>query len=296
MPLNPTQKNDDIFDPNEQAFSGDYEHEGNSYTYNSKQDTVQTQEFSPEQYVVPSPPDVSQQAFTGSPMGSGAFIELQEENELPAMEPEVEPEPEPDSRTMYKAHELRYYRFLFDVTTKQVFERILWSSIPYPPRFFQTIGDKPDLYGPFWIATTLIFTIQAMGNITRWFVDDEWTYDFTKLGAATGTIYVYLALASLVMYGITRYFSVPIGLAPIVALYGYSFFLYIPASLLSVVPFVFVRWVVIAIAAILSAAALFSNLYYGASERNIQMLPWLTALAIAHLGFAFACEFYFFEY
>jgi len=32
------------------------------------------------------------------------------------------------------------------------------------PEFLEVTKDKPDLYGPFWIFTTLIFLLTAAGN------------------------------------------------------------------------------------------------------------------------------------
>ena len=49
-----------------------------------------------------------------------------------------------------------YYRQYFDITTQDVLQRILFSFIPYNDKLLQAIGDRPDLYGPFWILTTVI--------------------------------------------------------------------------------------------------------------------------------------------
>jgi len=39
------------------------------------------------------------------------------------------------------------------------------ALIPKKPDFFEISRDNPDLWGPFWIYTSLIFIISAVGNI-----------------------------------------------------------------------------------------------------------------------------------
>jgi len=41
--------------------------------------------------------------------------------------------------------------------------------IPFNPKFFDISHKNPDLYGPFWIYTTLIFVIAASGSLTKYF-------------------------------------------------------------------------------------------------------------------------------
>lgn len=45
----------------------------------------------------------------------------------------------------------------------------MMSAITLRPSFRQVIKDKPDLYGPFWIATTLIVIIVASASLTTFF-------------------------------------------------------------------------------------------------------------------------------
>lgn len=53
----------------------------------------------------------------------------------------------------------------FDVTEYVVRMRILHSLVPFNPRFHTISKEKPDLYGPLWIFTTLVFIIAASGEI-----------------------------------------------------------------------------------------------------------------------------------
>ncbi|EOD19696.1 hypothetical protein EMIHUDRAFT_242747 [Emiliania huxleyi CCMP1516] len=68
---------------------------------------------------------------------------------------------------------LRYYQPLFDIDTIQgsnffrglVLNRIKGSLLPRPRGvFFDLISANPDLWGPFWIATTLIFAMAHLSD------------------------------------------------------------------------------------------------------------------------------------
>jgi len=57
----------------------------------------------------------------------------------------------------------------FKISNDDVFERIKASLIPMNNTFFENASKNPDLYGPFWIATTLIFLIALVGTINNYY-------------------------------------------------------------------------------------------------------------------------------
>merc|ERR1719248_52953 len=86
---------------------------------------------------------------------------------------------------------ITYYQPLFDVDTLQVLNRIKGSLLPRPKgAFFELISANPDLYGPFWISTTLIFAMAITGNLASFFAfkptadHPSWTYNFNQLTLA----------------------------------------------------------------------------------------------------------------
>lgn len=65
---------------------------------------------------------------------------------------------------------VRFYQPYFDIDTADVVSRIS-SSIFYCRReenFLVSMKDKPDAYGPFWIATTLIFIVAVTSHVNSW--------------------------------------------------------------------------------------------------------------------------------
>lgn len=64
----------------------------------------------------------------------------------------------------------------FNVTFDSVKRRAFNSLIPFNPTFHNISKERPDLYGPFWIYTTLIFLIAATGEITSYLNGDTNSY------------------------------------------------------------------------------------------------------------------------
>lgn len=68
----------------------------------------------------------------------------------------------------------------FDVDTSDVAWRCGNTLLgPLRSNFLDTTHDQPDLYGPFWIATTLIFVTAVAGNYA-----DYWAYASKAKSAA----------------------------------------------------------------------------------------------------------------
>ena len=57
----------------------------------------------------------------------------------------------------------------FKINNVDIFERLKISLIPLNRSFYESAKDNVDFYGPFWIATTLIFTIPAVGTLNKYF-------------------------------------------------------------------------------------------------------------------------------
>ena len=85
-----------------------------------------------------------------------------------------------------------FYQQFFDVDTADVKNRVLYSMVPLPSKSFLQyhVRPRPDLYGPFWVCVTLVFSIAISGNMADFLHksfaagDDQpvkWHYDFHKV-------------------------------------------------------------------------------------------------------------------
>lgn len=55
------------------------------------------------------------------------------------------------------------------MTSELVKKRVMAAFNPYMEHFFELENSyKPDLYGPFWVFTTLIFILAASGNLATY--------------------------------------------------------------------------------------------------------------------------------
>jgi hypothetical protein len=156
------------------------------------------------------------------------------------------------------------YQPYFDVDTSDVLERIKESLFPFRGNFTEKTSENPDLYGPFWICSTLIFVAASIGTFVTYVANKmqqkEWNYDINMVTWSAGLFYGYSTVIPLALYVILKYFSAPAGFVQLLCLYGYSLFVFIPALCLSVVPVEIFRWVVAGVAGFMSATFVALNL------------------------------------
>lgn len=76
-----------------------------------------------------------------------------------------------------------FYAQFFDVDTTAVLSRC-WAALFPRANFLDVLEGNPDLYGPFWIATTVVLILFLGGTISQWLVTNAGTpfaYDFRLL-------------------------------------------------------------------------------------------------------------------
>jgi hypothetical protein len=100
---------------------------------------------------------------------------------------------------------LQYYSQFFDVDTTTVLARCRAALFPRA-NFLDLLDGNPDLYGPFWIATTVVAILFLAGTISWKLTGNAgkeadgktWgAYDWGLLSGAAGLIYGYTCRVSL---------------------------------------------------------------------------------------------------
>lgn len=195
-----------------------------------------------------------------------------------------------------------YYQQFFDVETNQVFHRVVGSMLPLPHRnFLQThIRPSPDLYGPFWICTTLVFTTAIAGNLANYLAsggkDYQWKYDFHKVTFSATAIFCYWWLIPTAVYLVLWWRRSPAGYTflEIICVYGYSLAIYIPISILWVVNYEWFKWTLVIIGALLSGGVLVLTFWPAVKEDTRRVAVFVIALIfICHLLLATGFVLYF---
>ncbi|XP_055348311.1 protein YIPF1-like [Paramacrobiotus metropolitanus] len=202
----------------------------------------------------------------------------------------------------------KFWQSFFDVDTSEVLRRMFLSFVPYP-KYLKSesveafIGAKPDLYGPFWIGSTLVFIIAVLGNIASYFHNRgenfSWEYDFKTVSAAAITVFVYIWVVPLILWTVLWWMKMHgnLKLSGALCLYGYSMCIYIPVSFLWLINNVYVQWVSALTAATLSGIILayvfWNHLHYTHSASAI--IVGLLVFA-GHLALSFSFMEVFFRY
>ncbi|KAG7288017.1 hypothetical protein NEMBOFW57_007537 [Staphylotrichum longicolle] len=195
---------------------------------------------------------------------------------------------------------LSFYAQFFDVDTSSVLQRC-WAALYPRANFLDVLEGNPDLYGPFWIATTVVLILFLGGTISDYWAREgrgAFAYDFTLLSGAAGLIYGYTFVIPVVLYLALRYFgSESANLLECWALYGYGNLVWIPVALISWSPFAILNWVFVGVGFGVSVAFLLRNLYPVLSATDRQTSKVLLILVVAlHFGLAIAIKVLFFAH
>ncbi|XP_057714284.1 protein YIPF1 [Corythoichthys intestinalis] len=202
-----------------------------------------------------------------------------------------------------------YYQQFFDVDTRHVKERIIGSVLPWPGKNFIHVylRRNPDLYGPFWICTTLVFAIAISGNISTFLVnlgkpDYKYTPEFGKVTIAATAIFCYAWLVPLAVWGFLLWRNnkimnlVSYSFMEIVCVYGYSLSIYIPAVVLWIFPYEWLRWLSIVVALCLSGSVLVITFWPAVRDDQPKMIAAvMSSIVLLNVLLAVGCKAYFFS-
>ncbi|CAO3593943.1 unnamed protein product [Absidia cylindrospora] len=196
---------------------------------------------------------------------------------------------------------LDYYARYFDVDTSQVVERCLKTLYPVGDFAEDTLNHHPDLYGPFWIATTVVFAVfvcsSLAGSLAAYIVGVEHLYDFRQLSYAVFVVYIYAFLCPVLVWASTKYFGCQPSLLEIIDYYGYGLTVWVPVSVLCVIPYDIARWVFVGIAFALTGYFLVKNLYSVISRTDAKTSRILLLVILgAHAMFALVLKVAFYSY
>ncbi|XP_057439401.1 uncharacterized protein LOC130731200 [Lotus japonicus] len=190
------------------------------------------------------------------------------------------------------------YKPYFDIDSSDVLERIKDSLFPFRGTFNEKTATNPDLYGPFWICTTLIFVAASIGTFVTYLAhklkDKEWNYDINLVTWSAGLFYGYVTVVPLCLYVILKYFSAPASLVQLFCLYGYSLFVFIPAMCMSVVPLEIFRWVIAGVAGLMSATFVGLNLRAHIMSAGERWFLIVAAIFLLQLALAVVLKMYLF--
>ncbi|KAK4211686.1 hypothetical protein QBC37DRAFT_426417 [Rhypophila decipiens] len=195
---------------------------------------------------------------------------------------------------------ISYYAQFFDVDTTSVLSRC-WAALYPRANFLDVLEGNPDLYGPFWIATTVVMILFLGGTIDNYRAvagSGDFAYDFKLLSGAAGLIYGYTFVIPVILYLALRYFgSESANLLECWALYGYANLIWIPVALISWSPISILNWTFVGVGFGLSVFFLLRNLYpvLSATDQQTSKILLFVVLGL-HFGLSIAIKVLFFAH
>ncbi len=126
----------------------------------------------------------------------------------------------------------------------------------------------PDLYGPFWLASTVVIILAASSSFADYLAfapsaeHPYWQYDFERLTVAAGIMYAMVSVVPLIAWFIMsrKDSGFDKTLVETLSVYGYSLLVWLPVSLLCVFPINWARWLLAIFGGAFSSCFLVSNL------------------------------------
>ena len=149
------------------------------------------------------------------------------------------------------------------------------SLIPFKKDFSELVEKKPDLYGPFWIYTTLVLLVTVLGNLAVYLTvslifnyqlklenNHKFTYQFNYIPVACNIFYgIGFGMPILIFILVKFLFAVELGLITSICIYGYSYTVLIPIMFVCLVPSVIVKLIVLGYGLVNSTMFLVYNMY-----------------------------------
>lgn len=195
---------------------------------------------------------------------------------------------------------MSFYQQFFDVDTNAVLKRCLCAVFP-KDNFLDVLDGNPDLYGPFWIATTVVVILFLTGSINAWLAaqgESYYGYDFRLLSGAAGLVYGYTFVIPFGLWASLRWSgSEAANVLECWALYGYANVIWMPVALISWSPIDILNYVFVGVGFVVSALFLARNLYpiIMTTPHQRAKLIFIIVL-ILHAGLAIAIKILFFAY
>ncbi|KAM8844885.1 protein YIPF2 isoform 2-T2 [Spinachia spinachia] len=202
-----------------------------------------------------------------------------------------------------------YYQSFFNVDTVQVLDRVKGSVMPVPGRNFikNHLRSNPDLYGPFWICVTLVFSVVISGNLSTFLGEMghpsyHFRPQFHRVSIAAVVIFMYAWLVPVALWGFLTWrqgAERQIGgysFLETVCVYGYSLFIYIPTSILWIIPFEWLRWTLILVAIGISGSVLVLTFWpVVRGDTKLMSVATVLTIVVLHTVLAVGCKMYFFQ-
>lgn len=198
--------------------------------------------------------------------------------------------------------------------TEEIYSRIKCAATAFKDdSFMREVSVKPDLYGPFWISTSLIFVVAVVSHFSSYVhailnSRSEWAYDFQSVVNVASVVYTFVGCVPAAIWFLMKQYEqatskadpdavMSLTLATCLCVYGYSLLYFVPATLLCLIPSDLLAWMAFLGAAVVSSLFLVRNLgpsilTYSIARQHVPLV--LAALGCVQLVFMLSLKLSFF--
>jgi len=198
---------------------------------------------------------------------------LPQENEVKTEEVKTEKEEETKENDQKKDSAFSFFNLekllcifnfikpYFKVKYNDIKTRVISSFIPLNNNFIKIANDNPDLYGPFWIYTTLIYVMAAGGALSYYFTNSANNYFQMFVPVAGSIIYTFGFGFPFALWICMKLFKIDMKYVSLICLYGYSLTCLVPVLILCSTGFAWIQWLLLMYGICNSTAFVLINLW-----------------------------------
>lgn len=186
----------------------------------------------------------------------------------------------------------------FQINSKDFFSRVCLSVIPFNSKFYEVVEKSPDFYGPFWIYTTLIVLISSCGSLTRTIQGNRDTNFFQEFMPTACILIYFIGFGVPIFLALfTKIFGGKINIAPIICIYGYSYTIFLPITIICTIPNELLQWILLAYAIFSSTSLIIISLSRSISEvQKGKKTALIIIICIFQAIIFFVLKLYFFKH
>jgi len=205
-------------------------------------------------------------------------------------------------RKWYDFWKPSFYQPYFDVDTKDVLMRCFVGLVPIGKPFFERVQGNPDVYGPFWVTTTILFLLAISSNFAEYIayhnqgVSQHWEPDFFKVCIAAAVFYAYLILLPIIIWALQRFLAKAKNTyIQVLCVYGYSMTAFLVVTPFCIFPYEWVRWAVIILACVVSCVCFSVALFRSLKQDMVKGVIVIVVALVFQAALALTYKVYFFS-
>ena len=186
----------------------------------------------------------------------------------------------------------------FQISSKDFLDRVARSIIPFNSKFYDLISSNPDFYGPFWIYTCFVILVSSCGALTRTIQgkrDSNFYQEFIPVAAML--IYFIGFGVPILIALLSKIFGGKINIAPVICVFGYSYTIFLPITIICIIPSQVLHWITLGYAILSSSSLIIMSISRTISNISKgKKIALIVIIIIFQLTIFFVLKFYFFKH